>query len=227
MDSKQELQVQQKRQVEDKEEATISTRAFLPNTDIYETEDALNVVMEMPGVEKSNVEVGIEDGVLKVYGQIDFSKYERLSAGLHGIQYRSLREELSLIEQDRPDQDPGANERWRPVACSPKGRGGKAARDFCDVMQCLTRRVHNGIMISKAFIVVGGSRCRGGYGRRCERIHRCHAKNCCKVADGRRCDDRFDCLRLGGRGRRGQGGISVELRAVPRRRWKGERTAQR
>ena len=23
-------------------------------------------------------------------------------------------------------------------------RGGKAARDFCDVMQCLTRRVHNG-----------------------------------------------------------------------------------
>ena len=78
MDSKQELQVQQKRQVEDKEEATISTRAFLPNTDIYETEDALNVVMEMPGVEKSNVEVGIEDGVLKVYGRIDFSKYERL-----------------------------------------------------------------------------------------------------------------------------------------------------
>ena len=34
--------------------------------------------MEMPGVEKSNVEVGIEDGVLKVYGRIDFSKYERL-----------------------------------------------------------------------------------------------------------------------------------------------------
>ena len=78
MDSKQELQVQQKRQVEDNEEATISTRAFLPNTDIYETEDALNVVVEMPGVEKSNVEVGIEDGVLKVYGRIDFSKYERL-----------------------------------------------------------------------------------------------------------------------------------------------------
>ena len=51
--SKQELQVQQKRQVEDKEEATISTRAFLPNTDIYESEDALNVVMEMPGVEKA------------------------------------------------------------------------------------------------------------------------------------------------------------------------------
>ena len=78
MASKQELQVQEKRQIEDKEEATIPARVFLPNTDIYETEDALNVIMEMPGVEKSNVEVGIEDGVLKVYGRIDFSKYDRL-----------------------------------------------------------------------------------------------------------------------------------------------------
>jgi HSP20 family protein len=78
MASKQELQVQQKRQIEDKEEATIPARVFLPNTDIYETEDALNVIMEMPGVEKSNVEVGIEDGMLKVYGRIDFSKYEGL-----------------------------------------------------------------------------------------------------------------------------------------------------
>jgi HSP20 family protein len=78
MASKQELQVQQKRQVEDKDEATIPARVFLPNTDISETEDALTVVMEMPGVEKSNVEVGVEDGVLKVYGRIDFSKYEGL-----------------------------------------------------------------------------------------------------------------------------------------------------
>ena len=76
MVSKQELQVQQKRQVEDKEEATIPVRQFLPNTDIYETETALTVVLEMPGVEKTNVEVAVEGGVLKVYGRIDFSKYE-------------------------------------------------------------------------------------------------------------------------------------------------------
>lgn len=78
MASKQELQVQQKRQVEDKEEATIPVRQFLPNTDIYETETALTVVLEMPGVEKTNVEVAVEGGVLKVYGRIDFSKYEGL-----------------------------------------------------------------------------------------------------------------------------------------------------
>lgn len=78
MVSKQELQVQQKRQVEEKEEATIPVRQFLPNTDIYETETALTVVLEMPGVEKTNVEVAVEGGVLKVYGRIDFSKYEGL-----------------------------------------------------------------------------------------------------------------------------------------------------
>jgi HSP20 family protein len=35
-------------------------------------------VMEMPGVEKNNVDVAVEDSVLKVYGRIDFSKYEGL-----------------------------------------------------------------------------------------------------------------------------------------------------
>jgi HSP20 family molecular chaperone IbpA len=46
--------------------------------DIYETQDALNVVLEMPGVEKSNVDVSIEDGVLKIEGRLDFSKYQGL-----------------------------------------------------------------------------------------------------------------------------------------------------
>jgi HSP20 family molecular chaperone IbpA len=78
MVSKQELQVQQKRELEKKEESTVPARVFLPSADIYETEDALNVILEMPGVEKSNVQVGIEDGVLKVEGRLDFSKYQGL-----------------------------------------------------------------------------------------------------------------------------------------------------
>jgi HSP20 family molecular chaperone IbpA len=78
MASKQELQVQQKREVEKREEATVPSRVFLPTTDIYETQDALNVIMEMPGVEKNNVDLAIENSVLKVFGRIDFSKYEGL-----------------------------------------------------------------------------------------------------------------------------------------------------
>ena len=52
MASKQELQVQQKRELEKKEEGTIPARVFLPATDIYETDDALSVILEMPGVDK-------------------------------------------------------------------------------------------------------------------------------------------------------------------------------
>jgi HSP20 family protein len=78
MATRQELQVQQKRELDKKEEATIPARVFLPTADIYETTDALNVVLEMPGVEKSSVEIRAEDGVLKIDGRLDFSKYEGL-----------------------------------------------------------------------------------------------------------------------------------------------------
>jgi HSP20 family protein len=78
MASSQELQVQQKRELEKKEEGTIPARIFLPAADIYESEDALTVVLEMPGVDKGNVDVRIEDGVLNVEGRLDFSKYQNL-----------------------------------------------------------------------------------------------------------------------------------------------------
>jgi HSP20 family protein len=79
MDSRQELQVQQKRELEKKkEEATVPARVFVPTADIYETEGALTVVMEMPGVDKGNVNISVQDGILKVEGRLDFSKYEGL-----------------------------------------------------------------------------------------------------------------------------------------------------
>jgi len=78
MASKQELQVQQKRELEKKEETTVPARIFLPTADIYETQDALTVTLEMPGVEKDKVEVSVEDGVLKVEGRLDFAKYQGL-----------------------------------------------------------------------------------------------------------------------------------------------------
>ena len=78
MATSQELQVQQKRELENQEEAMTPTRVFVPNADIYETNDALTVILEMPGVEKNNVDVRVEDGVLRVTGQLDLSKYKGL-----------------------------------------------------------------------------------------------------------------------------------------------------
>jgi HSP20 family protein len=78
MPTKQELQVQQKRELENKGESTIRTRVFLPTADIYESKDALNVVLEMPGVDKNSVDIRVEDGVLQIEGRLDFSKYQGL-----------------------------------------------------------------------------------------------------------------------------------------------------
>ena len=75
----QELQVQQKRELEQKQEATVPARYFIPNADIYETDQALTVVLEMPGVDKSHIDIRVEDDVLHIEGSIDFSKYQGLT----------------------------------------------------------------------------------------------------------------------------------------------------
>jgi HSP20 family molecular chaperone IbpA len=74
--SPQELQVQEKREVEKKQESTAPFRLFMPTADIFEADQALTVVLEMPGVEKNNVDIGVEAGVLTIEGRLDFSKYE-------------------------------------------------------------------------------------------------------------------------------------------------------
>ena len=73
-----ELEVQEKKELVSKEEKTVPARYYVPNTDICETEDALTVVMEMPGVEKKDIDVNLENDVLRVEGRIDFHKYEGL-----------------------------------------------------------------------------------------------------------------------------------------------------
>ena len=77
-DVTQELQVQKKRELEGKEESTIPARTFMPTADIYEDRDSLKVILEMPGVEKGNVNVRVEEGVLFVEGRLDLTKYRGL-----------------------------------------------------------------------------------------------------------------------------------------------------
>ena len=76
MAEKRELTVREKKELVAKEEKTVPGRYYVPYADIYETDEALTVVMEMPGVEKSRLNVALENDVLKVDGQIDFTKYK-------------------------------------------------------------------------------------------------------------------------------------------------------
>lgn len=51
-------------------------RYYMPNTDIRETEDALLVVMEVPGVDRQNIDIKVEEDTLRIEARIDYSKYE-------------------------------------------------------------------------------------------------------------------------------------------------------
>jgi len=76
MANQQELAVREKKELATKEERTVPGRFYVPHTDVYETEDALTVVMEMPGVAREAVEIELKDDVLRVEARIDPSKYE-------------------------------------------------------------------------------------------------------------------------------------------------------
>jgi HSP20 family protein len=78
MATAQELTVRDKKELVTKEEKTAPGRYYVPYADIYETEDALTVVMGMPGVEKQASDIALENDVVRVDGRIDFSKYESM-----------------------------------------------------------------------------------------------------------------------------------------------------
>ena len=78
MAQSQALEPREKKELVSKEEKTVPARYYVPNTDIHETEDALTVVMELPGVAKKDLSIDLENDTLRVDARIDFSKYEGL-----------------------------------------------------------------------------------------------------------------------------------------------------
>ncbi|MGE3703254.1 MAG: Hsp20/alpha crystallin family protein [Hyphomicrobiaceae bacterium] len=102
--SPQELQVREKRELEKKQESTVPARTFVPTTDIFETDDALTMAVEMPGVDRGRIDISVEDNVLTIQGQIDFSKYEGLQPVYTEYNIGHYRRSFSLsnrIDQSR------------------------------------------------------------------------------------------------------------------------------
>ena len=70
------LEVQEKKELVSKGEKTKPARYFVPPTDIYETADALMVVMEVPGVDRKDIEIKLEEDELRIEARIDQAKYD-------------------------------------------------------------------------------------------------------------------------------------------------------
>jgi HSP20 family protein len=74
----QDLEVQKKKELASQQEKTIPARFYVPATDIFETGDALKIVMEVPGVPKDALDVKVENDVLSVEARIDTTNYNGL-----------------------------------------------------------------------------------------------------------------------------------------------------
>lgn len=64
------LQVQEKQEITAKAESTRSLPTFVPPVDIYESEDALYVLADMPGVEREGVTIDVRENQLILHGAV-------------------------------------------------------------------------------------------------------------------------------------------------------------
>lgn len=62
----------------EREEVIAAGRHYAPYTDVFETPDALTLVMDMPGVATDQVEITLDKDRLTVGGQIDQTPYDGL-----------------------------------------------------------------------------------------------------------------------------------------------------
>ncbi len=65
----------QKRKTEklEKAERTYDRKVFTPAVDIYETNEAIVLIAEMPGVDEKSIDVTLDNDVLTLRGKVDYN----------------------------------------------------------------------------------------------------------------------------------------------------------
>lgn len=75
----QEITTKEKQELTTEREKTRPGRYYLPDVDIREFADHLEMSADMPGVGEKDVQVTLEDGVLTIQGTVNAAMYEGLS----------------------------------------------------------------------------------------------------------------------------------------------------
>jgi HSP20 family protein len=74
-----EVALQEKKELASGEERTQAGKFYAPYTDIYETSDAVLVTMEVPGVERSAIDIRLDKEVLTISANVDPHRYDGLT----------------------------------------------------------------------------------------------------------------------------------------------------
>ena len=106
MANEKEIQVQEAEKQEIAESEAERTRervAFVPRVDIYETNEGIVMLADMPGVDESAVDITLEKSVLSINGFVDPVKPESYS--LAYAEYRTGDYQRSFRISNEIDQD--------------------------------------------------------------------------------------------------------------------------
>ncbi len=78
-----EMEVKKQEASMEESERTRECQCFVPRADIYETEDDIVVLLDMPGIEKDEIDVSLEKNTLTVNGYVKIEAPEGYSLALN------------------------------------------------------------------------------------------------------------------------------------------------
>ncbi|GAB4577964.1 MAG: Hsp20/alpha crystallin family protein [Anaerolineales bacterium] len=97
------LETEKQEVIPDNGERTRARRAFVPRTDIYETNHAIFVVADMPGVSENSVDITLEKNVLTIQGLVEPVYPEGYSVAYAEYEDGDFQRKFTLTDQI--DQD--------------------------------------------------------------------------------------------------------------------------
>jgi HSP20 family molecular chaperone IbpA len=94
-----EIATKEKQQLAKPQEQTRPGRYYVPDVNIYEFDDSLRLLADMPGVKEKDVNVTLKDGVLTIMGQVATDMYAGLRPVYTEYNVGNYYREFSLNEK--------------------------------------------------------------------------------------------------------------------------------
>ncbi len=80
-------------------ERTRDRLAFVPRADVYETDEGITVVADMPGVDENSVDITLEQNVLTINGYVESEQPEGLGLAYAEYQVGDYQRAFTLSDQ--------------------------------------------------------------------------------------------------------------------------------
>jgi HSP20 family protein len=98
------MEAKKKEQVKERSSENMrSGKVYVPRADIYETQEQLVILADMPGVKQEDVDITLEQNVLTIHGQVEVPSFDqfKLAYSEYGVgDYRRVFALSNEIDRD-------------------------------------------------------------------------------------------------------------------------------